>query len=123
MTRRRCIPHGGAHLGLKRIRVTRPRRSNGQAMHGSKIQLRFARDMKRARIKLREYRGRWWYFGLGVTVPWSGLQRVMRATRVGLQWDDMGFDAIVYPRTGVAEGDMEKLMTALEAEGIEARSS
>lgn len=56
---------------------------------------RFMRDMRRAGIRMRPYRGRGFWSGPAVAT--DDVQKVIRATPVKLQWDSLGRDSIVYP--------------------------
>jgi len=62
---------------------------------------RFTRDMEKAGINYEEYHGRYFYHGPAVRTDEKGfptLQDVSRATKVELQWDNLGkMDFIVYP--------------------------
>jgi hypothetical protein len=61
----------------------------------------FVRDMEIAGIEYEEYHGRFLYHGPAVRTNEKGFptrQDIIRATKVELQWDNMGFDFIVYPR-------------------------
>lgn len=61
----------------------------------------FVKDMEKAGIEYDgEYNGRFFYHGPAVRTNEKGFptrQDVIRATKVELQWDNMGFDFIVYP--------------------------
>lgn len=57
---------------------------------------RFMRDMRRAGLRMRHYRGR--YFWEGPAVSTDSLQEVLSATKVKCQWDSLGLGYIVYPR-------------------------
>lgn len=68
-----------------------------EAKENSKEDLcRFMRDMKRAKLKLRYYEGRWYWKGPAVVV--GSIQDVLSNTKVRCQWDNMGVDYVVYPR-------------------------
>lgn len=57
--------------------------------------------MERAGYDVREYHGRFFYHGPAVSTNESDgptLQDVIRATKVSVQWDNLGLDYIVYPR-------------------------
>lgn len=61
----------------------------------------FRKDMERAGYDVREYHGRFFYHGPAVSTNESDgptLQDVIRATKVSVQWDNLGLDYIVYPR-------------------------
>ena len=62
----------------------------------------FVEDMERAGIEVHaEYEGRFFYRGPAVyTSERTGptLQDVIRATNVPVQWDNMAFDYVVYPK-------------------------
>lgn len=62
---------------------------------------RFIEDMKRAGIEYEEeYYGRFFYDGPAVRTNEQGfptLQDVIRATKIELQWDNLGHDFIIYP--------------------------
>jgi hypothetical protein len=66
---------------------------------GSPSIQRFMRDMKRAGIKMRYYRGRNFWHGPAVTV--SSLQDALSNTKIPCQWDHMGLSYVVYPRAGL----------------------
>lgn len=61
----------------------------------------FVRDMEIVGIEYEEYKGRFFYHGPAVRTNENGfptLQDVVRATKVKLQWDNLGkSDLIVYP--------------------------
>lgn len=60
----------------------------------------FVEDMERANIEYEEYRGRFFYHGPAVRTDEQGFptrQDVIRATKVKVQWDNLGRDFIVYP--------------------------
>ena len=61
----------------------------------------FVKDMEKAGIEYDgEYNGRFFYHGPAVRTNEKGFptrQDVIRATKVILQWDNMGLDFIVYP--------------------------
>ena len=60
---------------------------------------RFANDMKLAGYKVNgDYHGRWFYEGPAIVVEKEELQSAIRATKVNLQWDEMGKSGlVVYP--------------------------
>lgn len=62
---------------------------------------RFVKDMEKAEIDYDgSYMGRFFYHGPAVRTNEKGfptLQDVIRATKVKLQWDNLGFDFIIYP--------------------------
>lgn len=61
----------------------------------------FIEDMKNVGIEYEEYKGRFFYHGPAVRSHEKGFptrQDIIRATKVELQWDNMGLDFIVYPR-------------------------
>lgn len=56
----------------------------------------FVRDMEKADLEVKHYRGRFFYDGPSVVV--DSYEEVARLTSVKLQWDSMGRDAVVvYP--------------------------
>lgn len=61
----------------------------------------FVKDMEKADIEYEEYNGRFFYHGPAVRTNEKGfpkLQDVIRATKVELQWDNLGkIDFIIYP--------------------------
>jgi len=57
---------------------------------------RFVRDMRKAGLKPRHYRGR--YFWEGPAVGVDDLQTALGATKVPCQWDNLGRGWIVYPK-------------------------
>lgn len=60
----------------------------------------FVADMQRAGIECEEYNGRFFYHGPAVNTNEKGFptcQDVIRATKIELQWDNMGMDFVVYP--------------------------
>ena len=59
----------------------------------------FSHDMEVAGFedKLINYRGRFFYHGPAVVVPDDMIQEVIRATKVRLTQDNMGFDYVLYP--------------------------
>lgn len=61
----------------------------------------FIKDMERVGIEYDgEYKGRFFYHGPAVRTNEEGfptLQDIIRATKVRLQWDQLGFDFVVYP--------------------------
>lgn len=68
----------------------------------------FVKDMESAGIEYEEYHGRNFYHGPAVRTHENGfptLQNVIGATKVELQWDNLGFDFIAYPK-----GDRKKIM-------------
>jgi hypothetical protein len=61
----------------------------------------FQDECEAAGMEVEHYRGRFFYDGPAVRTDedgWPTLQDVIRATRVPLQWDNLAFDWIVYPR-------------------------
>jgi hypothetical protein len=67
-----------------------------QARQSSRLDLcRFMLDMRRAGVRLRYYRGR--YFWRGPAAFVDNLQQALRATSVRCQWDHMGLGFVVYP--------------------------
>lgn len=62
----------------------------------------FVEDMEKAGIDYEEYHGRFFYHGPAVRTNENGFptrEDVIRATKVKLQWDNLGLsDFIVYPR-------------------------
>lgn len=61
----------------------------------------FVEDMEESGIEWEDYHGRFMYHGPAVRTDennWPALQDVIRATKVKLQWDNLAFDWIVYPR-------------------------
>ncbi len=57
---------------------------------------KFRKECEVAGLEVRHYRGRYFYEGPAVTT--SDIQDVIRATKVKVQWDNMGLDWIVYPK-------------------------
>lgn len=57
---------------------------------------RFMRDMRKAKLRMREYHGRFHWYGPAVTV--DNLQDALSATKVPCTWDNMGLGYIVYPK-------------------------
>lgn len=60
----------------------------------------FIEDMKRAGIECKDYDGRFFYHGPSVRTNEKGFptrQDVIRATKVKVQWDNMGTDFVIYP--------------------------
>lgn len=57
--------------------------------------IRFVKDMKKAGLEVRHYRGRFFWEGPAVEV--DSLQDAMQATKVRVQYDNMGLGFIVYP--------------------------
>jgi len=66
----------------------------------SKTQKQFKKAMQKAGYKVRTYRGRYFYKGWAAEVPRDELQDSIRATRVKVQWDNLGLNWIVYPQGG-----------------------
>ncbi len=68
---------------------------------GEDIYEQFVKDMEKAGIEYEEYNGRFFYHGPAVKTKEEGFptrQDVIRATKVKLQWDNLGkLDYIVYP--------------------------
>ena len=63
----------------------------------------FRADMEAAGLELEDYKGRYFYDGPAVRTDESrnegpDLQEVIRMTTVPVQWDNLGYDYIVYPR-------------------------
>lgn len=61
----------------------------------------FVKDMESAGIEHEEYHGRNFYHGPAVRTNEKGfpkLQEVIGATKIELQWDNLGFDFVVYPK-------------------------
>jgi hypothetical protein len=59
--------------------------------------VQFVKDMEEAGLKVRHYRGRWYWEGPAVVV--EDLQDALGATKVRCQWDEFGRRAsIVYPK-------------------------
>ncbi len=56
----------------------------------------FIEDMETAGLDVIHYRGRFYYEGPAVIV--SDLQDALGETKVKCQWDNMGFDWVVYPK-------------------------
>ena len=65
---------------------------------------RFIKDMEKAGIEYDgEYNGRFFYHGPAVRTNEKGFptrQDVIRATKVEVQWDNLGLDFIIYPVFG-----------------------
>lgn len=62
--------------------------------------VKFVKDMERAGYEMEHYKGRFYWEGPAVRTSGKrgpSLQDVMHATRVKLQYDNMGLDHIVYP--------------------------
>ncbi len=60
----------------------------------------FTRDLLGEGFKVEDYDGRYFYHGPAVRVDdMDGVQAVIRATSVPVQWDNMGKGWIVYPKT------------------------
>ena len=57
---------------------------------------KFMRDMKRVKLKLIYYQGRFHWFGPAVVVP--NIQDCLSNTKVPCQWDCMGLAYVVYPK-------------------------
>lgn len=57
----------------------------------------FVRDMEDAGLKCYHYRGRFYWEGPAVDV--HNIQDVLSNTKIRCQWDSMGLDMVVYPRT------------------------
>ena len=60
----------------------------------------FVEDMESAGIEYEEYKGRFFYRGPAVRTNEKGFptrQDVIRATKVKVQWDNLGLDFVVYP--------------------------
>ena len=68
-----------------------PRFENDAADH-----VQFVKDMEEAGLKVRHYRGRWYWEGPAVVV--EDLQDALGATKVRCQWDNLARDWIVYPK-------------------------
>lgn len=66
----------------------------------SDAQRQFREDMVEARREIRFYLGRFYYEGWATAVDnFNGIQAIIRATSVMLQWDQLGKDGyIVYPQ-------------------------
>jgi hypothetical protein len=73
----------------------------GEKGNDEDIYEQFVKDMEKAGIEYEEYQGRFFYHGPAVRTDekeFPTLQDVIRATKVTLQWDNMGkIDFIVYP--------------------------
>jgi hypothetical protein len=63
----------------------------------SKTQKQFKKAMLKAGYPVQTYRGRFFYKGWAARVPQYELQDAIRATRVKVQYDNLGFDFIMYP--------------------------
>jgi hypothetical protein len=62
--------------------------------------VKFVKDMEKAGIETRHYRGRWYWSGPAAFTnekDWPSLQDVMGATKVKLQRDNLAFDWVCYP--------------------------
>lgn len=57
--------------------------------------IQFIEDMEEAGLEVRHYRGRFFWEGPAVEV--DSLQDAMQATKVRVQYDNMGLGFIVYP--------------------------
>lgn len=66
-------------------------------------QTKFKRDMIRAGFEPETYRGRFFYKGYAVVCGDEQFQEVLAATKVKLQWDQMGKGLVVYPKVGMSE--------------------
>ena len=67
----------------------------------NKIYEQFRKDMEKAGYEVTEYRGRNFYVGPAVSTSRKDdidLQDIMSATKVNVQWDNLGLDYIVYPK-------------------------
>lgn len=65
------------------------------------IHRKFILDMEAAGIEWENYNGRYFYSGPAVRTNEDDrptLQEVIRATDVNVQWDNLGYDWIVYPK-------------------------
>jgi hypothetical protein len=62
---------------------------------------RFAADMERVGLRVRHYRGRFFWQGPAVIV--TDRDQAISATQVACQWDQMGLDWIVYPQAYATE--------------------
>lgn len=73
----------------------------GEKGNDEDVYEQFVKDMERAGIEYDgEYNGRFFYHGPAVRTNEKGFptrQDVIRATKVKLQWDNLGLDFIVYP--------------------------
>ena len=61
----------------------------------------FVKDMEAVGYEVRDYHGRFFYHGPAVATREKDgptLQDVIRATKVPVQWDNLGLDYIVYPQ-------------------------
>ena len=59
--------------------------------------INFINDMEKLNLEVNHYKGRFFWEGPSVVV--ENLQKVLSNTKVKCQWDNMGFDFIVYPIT------------------------
>ena len=62
---------------------------------------KFRKDMEKAGYKVRDYKGRFFYDGPAVETDRGNgpdLQDIMAATKVKVQWDNLGLGYIVYPK-------------------------
>lgn len=60
---------------------------------------KFVQDMNEAGYETKYYRGRFFYQGPAVKCEQDELQDIIRATRIVLQWDDLGRTGLViYPK-------------------------
>jgi len=57
---------------------------------------RFVRECREAGLEVEHYEGRFFYTGPAVRT--KDVQEVIRATRVKVQWDNLGLGYIVYPK-------------------------
>ena len=67
----------------------------------NKIYEQFRKDMEKAGYEVNEYRGRNFYDGPAVSTSRRddiSLQDIMSATKVKIQYDNLGLDYIVYPK-------------------------
>lgn len=59
--------------------------------------IKFVKNMRKHGIEPYWYEGRWFWKGPAVTV--SDLQDALSVAKVPCQWDRMGLDYVVYPKT------------------------
>ena len=64
----------------------------------SKTQKQFKKAMLKAGYPVQTYRGRFFYKGWAARIPQYELHDAIRVTRVKVQYDNLGFDYIMYPQ-------------------------
>lgn len=68
---------------------------------------KFKAAMERNGLKVRLYKGRWFWKGYGVSIERYNLQEVMSFARVGLQHETLGLGYIVYPVQSMTDEEWE----------------